>query len=203
LIRLQNDSLAGTPSAFIVVNGLDKTVETGSSYIARYAVVSLVHSLLSAGLPGTPSRIVQLPRVEIKQPNITTELEDPASINLIWETLWKRWDKQKYTTEYLDTFEEVITDVRYALIYSRDNGKTWLHIIDDDMVKPEPPAVVGQPNQSLWQSDIVSEGDETYVWDVSDKTYFPEGNYIIRLEAYRNNQVTHYAYHEQRIYINR
>ena len=203
LIRLQNDSLAGVPSAFIVVNGLDKTVETGSSYIARYAVVSLVHSLLSAGLPGTPSRIVQLPRVEIKQPNVTTELENPASINLIWSTDWKRWDKQKYTAEYLDTFAETITDVRYALIYSRDNGKSWRHMIDDDVVKPEPAAALGEPNQSLWLNDAAPEGDETYAWDVSDTAYFPEGNYIIRLEAYRNNQLTHYACHEQRIYINR
>jgi hypothetical protein len=203
LVRLQNNSLPVSPSAFIAVNGLSQTVQMGTSGIARYAVISLVHSLLSAGLPGTPSRIVQLPRVEIKQPNVTTELENPSTISMTWSTDWKRWDKQKYTTEYSDTFSETITDVRYALIYSRDNGKTWLQMIDDNFNKPEPSATVGEPNQTLWLSDAAPDGDETFTWDVSDPDYFPEGNYIIRLEAYRNNQLTHYAYHEQRIYINR
>ena len=203
LVRLQNNALSGTPSAFIAVNGLSQTVQMGTSGIARYAVMSLVHSLLSAGLPGTPSRVVQVPRVEIKQPNITTELENPITITLIWSTKWKRWDEQKYTTEYSDTFTETITDVRYALIYSRDNGNTWLHMIDDDVVKPEPSATAGYPDTALWLNDAAPDGDETFTWDVADTAYFPEGNYLIRLEAYRNNQLIHYAYHEQGIYINR
>lgn len=203
LVRLQNNSLPVSPSAFLAVNGLAQTVQMGTSGIARYAVMSLLHSLLSAGVTGTPSRVVQLPRIEVKQPNVTTELENPSTITITWETQWKRWDEQKYTSEYSDTFTEVITDVRYALIYSRDNGRTWRHIIDDDIVKPEPSATAGYPTQAFWLNDTAPEGDENYTWDVADTAYFPEGNYIIRVEAYRNNQLTHYAYHEQRIYINR
>ncbi|MEW6026038.1 MAG: hypothetical protein AB1599_01910 [Planctomycetota bacterium] len=200
LVRLQNPSGS---SAFLAVNGLSQTVQMGTSGIARYSVISLVHSLLSAGLTGTPSRIVQLPRIEVKQPNITTELMNPVSIPMTWETQWKRWDEQKYTSEYLDTFEETITDIRYALIYSRDNGRTWRNIIDSDTIKPEPSATPGVPDQSLWLNDLAPDGDEAYTWDVSDTSYFPEGNYLIRVEAYRYNQLTHYAYHEQSIYINR
>ena len=207
LIRLENPTIAGSPSAFVVVNGLNQTAQTGSSQIARYAVVSLVHSLLSAGIsPTAYTRIAQLPRVEIKQPNVTTELNNPTSISMTWETQWKRWDKQKYTTEYSDTFAEVITDVRYALIYSRDNGQTWRNMRYYSLpseLNPEPSATPGYPDVALWVGDAAPEGDEAHIWNVSDTAYFPEGSYIIRLEAYRNNQLIHYAYHEQRIYINR
>jgi hypothetical protein len=196
LIRLKNLS---DSNAFIVVNGLAQTEETGSAFIARYAVISLVHGLLTAGLPGTPSRIVQLPRLEIKQPNVTTELDNPVTIPIIWSTEWKRWDKQKYTSaypSYPDDFAETESDLRYALLYSRDNGKTWLHILDESS------ATAGVPDQSKWVPDSISNGDESYDWDVSDN--FPEGSYIIMIEVYRSNLPNcHYAYHQQKIYINR
>ena len=194
LLQLQNPSGS---NAFIVVNGLAQTASSGSAFIGRYAVVSLVHSFLSCGLPATPSRIVQLPRIEIKEPNVTTELNNPSAITITLLSEWKRWDEQKYTTAYADGFAETEGDLRYALLYSRDNGQNWQHIVDDS------PATAGIPNQALWVSDAVSDGNETFFWDVSDTGNFPEGSYIIMVEAHRVNQSLHYSYHRQKIFINR
>ncbi|MFH1226509.1 MAG: prepilin-type N-terminal cleavage/methylation domain-containing protein [Planctomycetota bacterium] len=184
-------------NAFIVVNGLDRTVENGSAFIGRYAVVSLVNSFLTGGIPATASRIVQLPRCEIKTPNVTTELENPTTISITWLSEWKRWDGQTYTTAYPVGFTETENDLRYALLYSRDNGKNWLHIVDNT------PATPGIPDKTLWIADAATGGNESYLWDVSNAGYYSEGSYIMMLEAYRFSQDLHYAYHRQKIYINR
>jgi prepilin-type N-terminal cleavage/methylation domain-containing protein len=194
LIMLANPAAS---NAFIVVNGLDKTVESGSAFIGRYAVVSLVHSFLTCGLTGTPSRIVQLPRVELETPNVATELNDPSAISITWSIEWKRWDGQKYTSAYADGFAETEADLRYVLLYSDDNGDTWKHVADNSA------ATLGIPNQGLWITDVNAGANEGYDWDVSDLDIFPEGSYILRLEAYRLNQMRHYSYHRQRIFINR
>jgi len=197
LVTLQNP--AGS-NAFIVVNGLDRTVETGTAFIARYSILSLINSLLTCGRAdlglGT-NRIVQLPRLEILDPNVTTELNNPVNIPLTWSIEWKRWDTQKYTNDYPDGFAEIEGDLRYTLLYSRDNGQTWLHIVNDSA------ATAGYPNQGLWLADANDGGNENYNWDVSNTGYFVEGSYIIMIEAYRNNQPCHYAYHQQKVYLNR
>ncbi len=199
LVQLQNP--AGS-NAYIVVNGLDRTVETGTSFIARYSALTLMHSLLICGRPdlglGT-SRVVQLPRVEILQPNVTTELIDPINIPMTWSITWTRWDGNKYTDDYPDGFAETESALKYALLYSNDNGATWYHIIDNT------PATAGIPNQGLLLDDFNNpDGNEFYnTWDVSDTVVFPEGSYIVRIEAYRGNIPTHYAYHSQGIFINR
>ncbi|MFH0887961.1 MAG: hypothetical protein V1871_01985 [Planctomycetota bacterium] len=193
LLRLDN----GGSNAFMAVNGLDKTVESGSAFIARYAVLSLMHSFLSCGLTGTPSRIVQLPRIEIKTPNVTTEINNPVTIPITWEITWTRWDKLKYTTAYPAGFTETESDLKYALLYSSDNGVSWKHIIDNSAATP------GIPNQSLWLNDLTTEENETYNWDVSNTGYFIEGSYVVMVEAYRNSQTCHYSYHQQKIFINR
>jgi type II secretory pathway pseudopilin PulG len=199
LIRLQSPA-TGTPNAFIVVNGIDRSVESGSAFIARYAVVSLVHSYFTCGLTGTPNRIVQLPRVEIREPNITTELDNPSTINITWSTEWKRWDGQKYLTAYADDFEETEGDLRYALLYSMDNGNTWLHVVDNSAATPGLPGTHGR---TLWITDAVADGNETYTWDVADSGYFIEGSYMVMVEAYRVSQDRHYAFHKQKIFVNR
>jgi len=45
--------------------------------------------------------------------------------------------------------------------------------------------------------------NDHYDWDVSNPTQFPEGSYVIRVEAYREDIITHYSYHQRRIFIQR
>ena len=77
-----------------------------------------------------PARVRELPRVVITWPNDDVDLEDPPDLNVQWQSTWKRWDGLPYTPDYADTFTED-TVIRYALLYSRDNGQTWLYMTDD------------------------------------------------------------------------
>jgi hypothetical protein len=209
LVYILNPSTSTTSTAFVVVNGLDRTVDTGSAFIARYALLSLIHSFLTCGIDsigGTPSasRIAQLPCLQILTPNVTTELDNPLSISITWSTTWKRWDGQNYTTAYASNYVEPGGDsnLKYAVLYSRDNGTTWLDL-PTDTPTTHSYATPGKPNLMTLIPDQNLNANESYLWDVSDATYFLQGSYIIMIEAYRNNQPCHYSYHQQKIYINR
>lgn len=183
--------------AFIVVSGVDRTTESGSAFIARMSVLTLIHGFLSSGLWGTTSRITQLPRLVINTPNEMTEIKKPETINVSWSTEWLRWDGLPYTTSYPADFFENDSDLRYALLYSKDNGKTWLHMMDNSNATP------GSPKESLLRTDWFPNGSESYSWNVYNTEKFPEGTYLIRVEAYRMSVSCHYSYHIQMIYINR
>jgi len=184
--------------AFVVANGLSRYAQNGKEFIGQYMVTSIIDGFMLAGLPSSAyPRLVQLPRIEIKEPTFATQLKQPVEINLLWSTEWKKWDKQKYSALFPDAFAESESNLRYALLYSNDNGETWKHMLDDST------AEAGVPKKTLWISDANGGADENYNWDVSDSNKIPEGNCIIRLEAYRSNVASHYSYHAQKIYIGR
>jgi len=202
LVALTNP--ASTHSSFQVINGLSQTIESGSPFIAKWALLSLVHSFLTAGEPDTASvaatRVVQLPRVEIRQPTLITELRDPDEITVQWATEFCRWDGEKYTQYYPDGFDEPtwLADLRYVLLYSDDTGKTWRYMIDDTE------AELGERPDAMYVfADLDADDDEYYTWDVSDQVRFPEGSYLVRVETYRENKVSHYSQHMEKIYIDR
>ncbi|MCC6673164.1 MAG: hypothetical protein IT458_19010 [Planctomycetes bacterium] len=195
LVKLQNP--AATAAAYILVNGLDKTVDTGSAFIARYALISLVHSFFEGGTATVTNRIKMPPRVQIESPTEITELINPSSIPVQWDIDWMRWDGLKYTGNTSGTFAETEAEVEYVLYYSRDLGQTWLHI--QDGTQGTPGVKPANPGYVLGDS---AAGPETFNWDVSD-SQFVEGSYLLRIEAYRTNQALHYSQHQVKIYINR
>lgn len=200
IMRLRYPAANPSTNQFIFVaeNGLSRLAIGGNEAIAQYVLMSSINGLMLAGLPAPAyQRIAQLPRIEIKEPNIATQLSQPDEINLNWETVWKRWDREKYSTLYADDFAEIEGDLRYALLYSLDSGGTWKHMVDDS------DAALGKPNTAIWIADQNDGANETYIWDVSDTDKIPGGNYIIRVEAYRNNVPSHYSYHVQKILIER
>ena len=44
--------------------------------------------------------------------------------------------------------------------------------------------------------------DEAFTWTVPAIS-FPEGSYLIRVEAYRTGARLHYSYHEEKVFLNR
>jgi len=167
-------------------------------------MLSLVHSFFGGGLPGTPDRIAQLPRVTILSPTLITELENPATIDVRWRTEWTRWDGKPYTRSYASSFAESENDLVYVPMYSRDNGTTWLAMLDDQPIEagrlPWLDGVGPDPARTL--PDLIPGGDEVYAWAVpADK--FAEGSYLVRVEAHRANESLHYAQHMEKIYVNR
>jgi hypothetical protein len=201
VVRLQEPG-ASPSSARFVVNGLDKTTSSGSSFIARYSVVSLLHGFFVAGLPSAASRIPQLPRVEITSPTLTTEIVNPSVVTVQWKRTWTRWDGQRYTTSYPTSFSEPASDLRFVPLYSRDEGETWLHMLDDTPAKRGTlPMAGGVPDTSKVLTDTGAT-EQSYAWP-TPATEFPAGTYLIRVETFSTARPLHFAHHMERIYVDR
>ncbi len=193
LVKLVDN--AGTDAAYIVVNGIDKTVQSGTSFIAKWSVLTLTHSFFEAGDTANTLRINQLPRVEINYPNDITELVSVTSIDVVYDVEWTRWDGEPYTLT--GTFSEDESLLEYVIMYSRDNGDTWLHVQDNAVATPGE-----RPTNATYLEPDVSVGEETYTWP-TPASNFPEGTYLLRIDCYRQGAQVHYAYHQTKIYIQR
>jgi hypothetical protein len=189
LILLHGDQ--ADDHTFVVVNGIDRTIYTGSAFMGRWAFLSLIQSFLAAGLQTDPDRVTQLPRIEVTAPNDLTDLDDPSSVTVSWNTEWERWDGRKYTSSYSDSFSES-AGLAFAVLYSDDNGKTWKHCQDDSLATPGT-----RPTDS---SHL--ETGSSLSWSTPSSN-FPKGTYLVRVEAYTNSRALHYSYHQRRIFIRR
>jgi hypothetical protein len=203
LIRLdgpdQTDHLCHGKTAFIVMNGIDRTTETGSAFIAKYSLLTLVHSFFEAGSESVDAgvRFNQLPRVIIRSPTDVTSLDDPKTIDIKWDVNWERWDGQKYTEDTSTEYALDESGLEYVLMYSPDNGVTWLHMIDDSVANPGT-----KPEDASVRFADEGTGQEKWVWSV-DPEVFKEGSYLIRIDTYRQGEILHYAQHSEKIYIDR
>jgi hypothetical protein len=191
----------GTKAGHVVVNGLDRTVGSGSAFIARYSLITLLHSYLASGI-GTPGRIKQLPRLQIVAPTNVSELSNPASVTLQWSTEWKRWDGLKYTNTYATTFTEAESELVYVLLLSRDNGDTWTNMKTGEAATPGVlPTAGGVPDPARTWADAAT-GNESWTL-ATPATTFPEGTYLFRIDGFRKTEPLHYAWHEEKVYVNR
>ena len=77
-------------------------------------------------------------------------------------------------------------------MYSRDNGKNWLYMLDDT---PSTPGV--KPIAAKYLTTATS-----YTWNTPANT-FPKGNYVVRVEAYRDSIPLHYSFHQYRVFLKR
>ncbi len=205
LIGLRNPTT--NKVAFVVVNGLSPIGATGQNYIARWSFLTLIHSYFHAGLypwggptpPATEvgcaacpnSRVRQLPRIAITFPGVNDDLNNPSDINIQWSLTWKRWDSNKYTAAYASGFTEA-EPVQYQVMYSDDNGLTW---------KWCDPAIPGTPTIGKRTAGALITATN-FDWQTPSGT-FPMGNYLIRVEAYRQNYNLHYSFHQFRAFIRR
>jgi hypothetical protein len=206
LIGLRPDT---TKSAYVVVSGIDRTTESGTPFIAKYSLISLIHGFLTAGYnnwdaSGNTSPLVvhELPCIKIKEPTGITELKRPTTITVRWGIQWRRWDGQPYTASHSSGYggENDESDLRYTACYSTDSGVTWKFMVDDSANSN---SGYLPTNSTYVLEDETSGADESFDWDVSDTTKFPEGSYLIRIEAFRNSLKLHYAWHMERIFIDR
>jgi prepilin-type N-terminal cleavage/methylation domain-containing protein len=189
---------SGSDVAFVAVNGLSPAGESGVAFISRWSFLSLIQSFLAGGLYSTagvydPSRVRELPRVVITNPNDNVDLDNPSTVAVSWNGQWRRWDGLPYTPSYPNDFDQddAGTTVRYTPLYSRDNGRTWLQMLDDTAATPGT-----RPANTYLQTTA------TYTWSTPAAS-FPKGNYLIRIEAYRDEVPLHYAFHQYRAFIKR
>ncbi|MCA8974758.1 MAG: hypothetical protein KDC98_08550 [Planctomycetes bacterium] len=182
-------------ASYVVVNGIDKTVTSGTAFIAKWSMLTLAHTFFEAGDLSNTLRIKQQPRVEIEYPNDISELIDPASIDIQYDIDWTRWDGLPYTST--GSFTEDESELEYVIMYSRDGGRNWLHVQDGAAATPGE-----RPTDSGHIESDLSIGAETYTWPVPSST-FPAGGYHLRIDCYRQGAKVHYAYHRTQIYIQR
>ncbi|MHC5063089.1 MAG: hypothetical protein ACYTG5_03840, partial [Planctomycetota bacterium] len=195
LLELQNNG--GTDAAYLVVNGIAQTTDVSSTILAKYALLALIHSYFESGDPTRTFRSILPPRVEIAHPTEITELINPSSINVQFDISWFRWDGAPYTQSIPVGFAETESNLDYRLIYSLDNGITWKHMQDNTDTETGLGVSGGTPIEA-----DAGAGQETYAWATPSGS-FPEGGYLIRIEAYGRGQDLHYAHHTKRIYIER
>ncbi len=183
LIRMQLGSEVGS----VVMNGLSPQTQFGSAQISKMCVINLIRGFMAAGNPAiTVDRIPQVPMVTISSPTTSDEFNDPSDIEVSWVTSWNRWDLKPYTETYPSGYSEstnLITNIKY----SDDNGKNW-YFADD-----QSPAEVGVKSAAHNSFDPMT-------WAVDS---LPRGNYILRVEVYRELYNLHYSYHQRQIYIKR
>jgi len=126
-----------------------------------------------------------------------TSLDDPTSLDVKWDVNWTRWDGQRYTESAGDDYAQDESSLEYVLMYSPDNGATWLHMLDGSLATPGT-----KPSNSSYLFEDNGTGSETWVWSVGSGT-FTEGSYLIRIDTYRKGEILHYAQHSEKIYIDR
>jgi len=183
-----------TAAGYVVVNGFDGTLE-GATFLAKYAVLSLLHSFFEAGSTTNSLRIKQLPRVEIKAPTDVTELVDPETIDIVLHVGWTRWDGQPYTAS--GSYSEAESELQYVLTWSADGGVTW-HYVQDGA-----PAVPGErPTGTAHLVADAGAGDDTIAWNVPSGA-FPQGSYLLRVDCYRAGAPLHYSYHQAKVFLKR
>jgi len=193
LVKLVNN--AGTDAAYIVVNGISNAVDNGTTFISKFAMLSLVHSFFEAGSTTNTLRIPQPARLEITAPTDITELNDPASIDIQYGVTWTRWDGIPYSAS--GTYSESESLLEYVVMYSNDGGATWLYVQDDT------PATPGtRPTDSAYILADAGAGTEVYSWSVPSAS-FPEGSYLLRVDCFRQGAQCHYSYHKTKIFIQR
>lgn len=195
LVELRDSG--GLSSAYIVVNGISNAVASGSSFIAKYSVLTMVQSFLEGADPTFSNRIPQLPRVEITSPTEITELTQPTRVDIGFDVTWRRWDGQTYTSATPVGYTESENTLDYVVTYSRDNGATWLVCNRDVEVTP------GElPTDPLLIQPDAGTGPELVRWAVPEAS-FPQGTYMVRVECYRRGLRLHYAQHQVRVFIQR
>ncbi len=194
---VQLTATGNTAAAYVVVNGISNSVASGSSFVAKWSLLTMIHSFFETGATSLTHRIEMPPRVEIQSPSEITELKNPTSVPISYHVFWVRWDGQPYTAATPVSFAEDETELEYVLMYSRDNAQSWLYVQDDT------PATISQRPASpayLLPDSVV--GPETFTWSTPAAS-FPEASYVLRVECYRANQMLHYSEHQAKIYISR
>ncbi len=177
-------------AAYVVVNGIDRT-----TFIAKYAVLSLIHSFFEAGGSLVQHRILQPPRVEITHPTDITDLVNPSSIDIQINVTWRRWDGMPYTNTGSVTEDE--NELDYVVMYSNDGGDSWFHLGWDD---PAMPGV--RPTDNKYITADGGVGPETFSWN-TPSFQFPQGSYYLRVDCFRRGAPIHYSYHKTKLFIQR
>ena len=234
---------SGRKKGYVLINGLaSQGVESGT-IIGRYALMSMLHTYFRTGNNGTKAlstapltpidimanRSIMVERTVLQDSTNATspalltprdgveiKVSETASsgITIAWQTSWKKWDGTKYTNDYSDTWAEQNIQIKYNVLVSTDNRKTWKYLTSGNNLSTETatPGVYNSTSASYVLSTVNSNFSGTAVSDTAKlKLDGLDGEVIFRVEGHRFDTSnggdllipTNYSYHERTISINR
>jgi len=202
--------------AHIIVNGLAPQGQEATTYIAKYAIATMLYTFVKTGNSDnsdtTGNSTIQVPLVNISSSDSIPKGNSPKegaeissdSMEITWNTRWKRWDGLRYSKDYADTWQENSdVTIKYNLMYSGDRGRTWSYLQDD-----KPVTEVGEydPSHGITGAGFTNGVEsDSYTWDISGLNN--NQTYTFRIEGYRfynNIKIDlHYSYHQREFYIKR
>jgi prepilin-type N-terminal cleavage/methylation domain-containing protein len=181
---------SGTNVGNMVVNGSASQTNFGTAEIGKLTLITMIRAFMQAGNPAlSQGRVYQVPLVSISTPTIGQQFLNPNAITISWSSAWTRWDGQPYTSSYSGGYTQPATTMQFNVKISLDSGKHWVFIEDNTAT-------------SLGTFDSGHAESSPYSWSTPSAT-FPEGNYLICVEGYRQGYSLHYTYHERELFIQR
>lgn len=136
--------------SYVVANGLAPAGTEAATFMAKYAVSTMIYAFLNTGnfnnISTDVNSTTEIPYISIRQNNTKTSDPTPISvpgltpkegsvvsasdINFEWYTRWRKWDETKYTQSYSDNWIDNTSNVsvRYQILYSDDNELTWKYV---------------------------------------------------------------------------
>jgi len=196
-------SLIGRPigsavdmTGYLSVNGFDTQSQVAAAPISKLSLAFLVRSFLTQGKPSVAAgRVTQLPQTLITAPDAQTEISLSAGpVSVAWEAAMLRWDGQPYTEEY--TAPVAPPPLIFHVKYSADDGVTWRFAQTGALT------LAGQrsANAGLRVTGAASGNTVTasYSWSVSG---LAPGGYILRVESFRRDILTHFGTHQVRVFL--
>jgi hypothetical protein len=195
---------------FFVMNGFTDQSLAGTSFIARFSILSCLRAFHEAGVDRTTAslypnripatsggnsvRVEQVPWVAITEPDLAlaSNLTGYSTITVKWDMKWVRWDSDTnnlvpYAESYPADFSST-ESVRFVCKYSEDSqGTRWRLANTGEAV-----------DKGQWV-ESAAQTAQNIIWDLSS---IPKGTHKFRIEAYRDHYKQHYAYHQMSMYLN-
>jgi len=187
-----------TLGGYYSINAVAPSVEFSATALARVLIASNIQAYLEGGDTAAPfgddeTRIVQIPRIEITSPGVSEIVSGTVNVEL--SVGWKRWDNIRYSPSYPDTFYDTVP-LSYQAIYSDNNGQNWYYVASGEPVPADQINKLnpGQTVVSLAPEELLSpSAEKSFNWDMSA---FPDGNYLLRAQVFRDGFENGMGYHE-------
>ncbi len=214
--------------AYVLENGLATSAQFGPEPLGKTSLVLMLRTFLDGGLMSGVSQvghITQLPLVQETTPEEAIgQYQNPQTIHVVVSSavanttnVWYRFggltsaSGNFYTQEYpgytssapltASTYSEA-TSQQFILNFKYANDAapaSWYYMSS------------GAPIASQAQTGIVSYTNAvtvssfptTFAWNVSDSTTFPQADYDVRCEVYRQGLPLHYSFHTITLTVDR
>lgn len=160
---------------------------------AEQTLLCGIRAMHQAGLQGLTGRILQLPRIEILEPQAGVSVS-PDGFTLRWKTDWRRFDDQPYTSAYPEGFNESESDLVYRILWSNDDCASFTSALTGRST-----TIGTWPEVDDCLRDT-STGTESFT--LSPATSLSDGVYVFILEAWRANGQCHSSSQRLKITIN-